>query len=123
MGTLSLAARVTTRTAVTLGGGSLCSDTDLQSLVGKALAPGLPKPRPWLTLLLPIADLQGDGISELELPESHDAEEGKLGTVVQNGNESLEGTGRMTPSPHANSVESFQSKVDLGLETVNIFLQ
>ena len=29
----------------------------------------------------------------------------------------------MTPGPHANSVESFQSKVDLGLETVNIFLK
>lgn len=68
--------------AVTLSGRFLCSDTDLQSLVGKALAPGLPKSCPWPTPLPPIADLQGDGISELELPESHDAEEGKLGTAV-----------------------------------------
>lgn len=29
----------------------------------------------------------------------------------------------MTPSPHANYVESFQSKVDLGLKTVQIFLK
>lgn len=44
--------------AVTLGGGFLCSDTDLQSLVGKALAPGLQKPCPWPTLMLQIADMQ-----------------------------------------------------------------
>ena len=29
----------------------------------------------------------------------------------------------MTPSPHANYVESFQSEVDLGLKTVQIFLK
>lgn len=63
-------------------GVGVCSATDLQVLVGKSLGPRSPKVLSMASSHAVHSRHAGDSISELELPESHDAEEGSLGTFL-----------------------------------------
>lgn len=74
--------------------------------------------------MLQTAVMQETAFQAKETSESHDAEEGNLGTFFFNRLEiRVYKVQRMTPSLHANCVESFQSEVDLGLRAIKIFLK